>query len=131
MTEQVAAVKRGAKLLDKFEPKWAKKINLRKFNIADTNMCVLGQVHREFTSGLQDLAVKALTHTIVNQRNSDVRLSGDESLQSYVAEIADGIELDGAYYGFDSDGASDLEPNEEWEALGSQWVREITRRKKK
>lgn len=131
MTEQVAAVKRGAKLLDKFEPTWAKKVNLKKFNIADTNMCVLGQVHQEFARGLQDLATKAITKTILSQRNADIRLSGDESLQEYVETVVDGAELDGAYYGFDSDGSSELEPNEEWEHLGSQWVKEITRRKKK
>lgn len=42
--KQTAAVARGAKLLDKRVPGWARKVKLTMLNIASSANCVLGQL---------------------------------------------------------------------------------------
>lgn len=44
MTDLDPRVIRGAAVLDEKLPDWWKKINLKKFDLADSTICVLGQV---------------------------------------------------------------------------------------
>lgn len=112
-------VNRGVKLLDTYAPGWAKKVNLKKFALDDPDMCVLGQTHRAFDKGLQDIAEKAIGKEL-KKLTSKVELSGytTDELSSMISEL----EIDSNYYGFNADG------NEEFEALSNQWVRIITKR---
>jgi hypothetical protein len=106
-------VNRGAKLLDTLEPKWAKKVKLQKFDLGSGLHCVLGQVHGEFTTGLMDLAHKAL----VKQLNGmTVKLDKWSDLR-----------IDAPYYGFDASGTSQTY-DADMELLSAQWVKAITKR---
>lgn len=118
MTPAVAAVKRGAKLLDTYKPGWAKKINLDKFDLGDTKHCVLGQVHRDFSKGVSQLAQTAVA-AAVGKLPLNVQLEGGVTLRDQMQTTAD---IDPFHYGFDA------HENENYEALSAQWVREITRR---
>lgn len=42
--EAVAAVRRGAELLDKHEPGWFERLDFEHFSIAHVDRCVIGQV---------------------------------------------------------------------------------------
>lgn len=53
MSKARAAARRGAKLMDKEKPGWYKprRFSLKRFNIADCDVCVLGQHYANGTNG--------------------------------------------------------------------------------
>lgn len=51
-----AAVKRGAKLLDaKLGKGWARKVKVTRLELADCQMCVLGQLYGDYDTGIDEL----------------------------------------------------------------------------
>lgn len=114
MTEaqEKAAVRRGVALLDRFEPKWFKKINPATFGLRDSNQCALGQVYGEYFKGLQTLASKAVTKVM---KAHGIRLE----------DVIENVTVDPEYYGFNSDGS-----NISFERMGQQWLRAAARRSK-
>ena len=52
--EQEAA-ERGARWLDKHEPKWAEGINLSLLDLEDETQCVLGQCYGDYYDALNEL----------------------------------------------------------------------------
>lgn len=61
-TTQEQARKRvaaGVAFLDKKSPGWRKKIDLRYFNVASGQQCVLGQLHGSYGNGIRALGLKA------------------------------------------------------------------------
>ena len=119
MTDAVAAVKRGAKLLDTYVPGWAKKINLKTFDLGDASYCVLGQVHKDFDAALYDLADIAIKKTIAPLRN--IQTASGESLAEDISNNTT-ASIDASYYGFDAGS------NASYEALTTQWLREFAKR---
>ena len=95
-------VARGIKWLDKNHPNWYKKIDLGKFDIECSDVCVCGQVFKDMMNGF---------------------FSGfDYFERTYSNRFAVSL-------GFTmADDATDYQ--EHWDILGSLWVKEIRRRQK-
>lgn len=119
-SEAAQAVARGVKLLDTYQPKWFKKIDLKKFDLGDNMHCVLGQVHRGFTNGLQIMAEKAIKAAVKGIK-LDVEFSNGDTLKQLLENV--GSEVDAVHYGFDASS------NASYEALTTHWVNAIERRK--
>ena len=49
------SVQRGAALLDKENPGWERKINLRKLDMADPELCIIGLLYGNYLVGLRSL----------------------------------------------------------------------------
>lgn len=124
MTAEVAAVKRGAKLLDTVQPNWAKNINLDKLDLGSTEHCVLGQVHSDFQQGLQNIAEQAIARLVkaLPREVRSVKLEHGPLDEQLVDQNS--FELDGYHYGFNAASSQ----NGEFEALTKAWTREIVAR---
>lgn len=49
------SIRKGVAVLDKVLPDWRERINLDRLNVANYNLCVLGQVFGSYTEGLDVL----------------------------------------------------------------------------
>lgn len=52
MTTTQDRVKAGAALLDKERPGWANEIDVAELRMHDCDQCILGQIYRRFSKGL-------------------------------------------------------------------------------
>jgi hypothetical protein len=118
-------VKRGVELLDRVNPDWFKKINLKTFQLDDANLCVLGQVYKDFWQAIEDLAKVPGVKLEKFVSEDDAACDCDYCVQDREYFEPD---LDAIYYGFnlDTDGE---DTNEQFELLGQTWVRAINRKR--
>lgn len=79
-----AAVKRGIKLLDKAQPDWAQKIDLKDLDLGSVSYCMLGQLYEDYSDGKEALRTAL----------SDVR--------SIALKLTTNGELQATLYGFDT-----------------------------
>jgi hypothetical protein len=115
-------VKRGVELLDRVNPEWFKKINLKKFQLDDTSLCVLGQVYKNFHKAVSDLA--KVDGVKLEKPYTNECLCGDCRLD----EDTLAPEIAASYYGFNVKDDSE-EQHEQFEILGQTWVRAINRKR--
>lgn len=128
------AAKRGAALLDNLvgPAKWPKKIK-KPLEMGDPGQCVLGQVHEDFSRGLNDLAVDGITKAMINTSLNGLTFANNMTLAKVIKREFSNLELDSVHYGFDlpvrTGRYTDNDPrNLDWELLGTAWTKEIAKR---
>lgn len=97
-----ARVRRGARLLDRIRPSWTKEISVKKLDLSNCRLCVLGQLYTPEDDGRWHQS----GYTI--------------GLRHLEAKLKSG-EIDTVEYGFDGDGA---------EVADRLWRYEIRRRRR-
>lgn len=124
-----APVQRGAALLDFLDPKWFNKVTTAILDMKSTDVCVLGQIHNDYISGLEVLASQAVTKMMRNSPLVAIKASHG-TLASRLATLMNdwGVDLNGPYYGFHVKEGHE-EDNAAWEKLALAWTNEIQARK--
>jgi hypothetical protein len=62
MTEQYAdRVRRGAELLDRWQPGWERKIAVNRLAMYDCNRCIVAQIYGDFYSGMGEMGLLGLS----------------------------------------------------------------------
>lgn len=108
-------VERGAKLLDNLFPDWSNKIDLARFDIADADRCVLGQLGHKTD----------LVETSANVFAGVLAKLGRMLRNNYQIDDAADLEEDsGAAFGFERYSTDDYE----YDLLEGLWHNEITKR---
>lgn len=114
-------VARGAKLLDKRIPGWAKLIDVPALKLNNANLCVLGQV---FTKKIRDMLSTSLATRDIKIDNAFVAAKNF----LFPSDTYAGSVTESEKYGFNL--SDKLRSPENWERLATAWVVEIKRRAK-
>lgn len=127
-TNLATNVKRGVALLDQLDPKWSTKVSTASLDMISPDHCVLGQIHKNYSDGLEHVAMIAIEKALKGT-GLDKVATYDGSLIEAVSER--GYAIDGYYYGFIVKVHEDGKDNERWEQLGQLWTAAIIQRKKR
>ena len=64
MVPQLAEVRRGAALLDKMQPGWAKQINTTTLEMGSSCDCILGQLYGDYIDGAKAIGLCSIYQRI-------------------------------------------------------------------
>lgn len=115
--QHVLAARRGAKLLDKLDPKWFQHIDLKTLDLGSVSRCMLGQRYGDYSEGL-DQITDAL---------NEARIRFEKALREYSNDVS----LAPLYYGFEADAGNEwLGTNRQfgYSILTEAWTREVEKR---
>lgn len=142
----IACANRGAKLLDRIQPDWFKRINLRELNLDSGKYCIIGQLNDGYfapESFIEDatrdrlrerveaqLKAAAKKITIPGFKACEIGFDLDTCLDRAVA--AAGLkDFDEYTHGFNLDEDSDGYGNRSFSILTEAWVELIRARRQK
>lgn len=124
-------VARGAQLLDQYVPKWHRQIDVSELEMNNGGMCILGQTFGDFSDGLHELLMGAISAEF-KAKVPALRLEyGDDLRETIRSAVEDGltnVRLDAAHYGFDTVEGSNLSEQLEYDYLATRWLAEIDKR---